>query len=171
MPIEYNIAEISEDLDDFQMSLKAIDMESVKENTLERIAEKMAEMVRQAVFGSSIRSPADKISPYEGGDGPPMATRDAWIAQKDGNKWTVTPHPQVRQRAVVLNFGYPGTIRPTDSEYMRFTVNGVPTFRKEVPGPEPTGYWQAAFRRMEQSGKLTEIASEELDEEFEEKFR
>lgn len=170
MPINYNLFEIEEDLEEFLISIKAVDMEVVKEETLRRVAQAMASMVRQMVFESNIRSPADKISPYEGGDGPPLATNEAWKVQKDGNRYTVRPDPRVEQRAVVLNFGYPGMIRPTNADYMRFTVDGVPVFRKEVPGPDETGYWQAAFQRLEQSGKLEKIASEELNEELERKF-
>lgn len=170
MPIKYDMFQIEKDLDNFLMSVESVDMESVKQETLRRVAEEMASMVRQAVFESSIKSPADKISQYEGGAGPPLATNEAWMVNKDGNRYTVTPHPEVEQRAVVLNFGYPGTIRPTNAEYMRFTVDGVPVYRKEVPGPDETGYWQVAFQRMEQSGKLEDIAQEELNKEFEEKF-
>lgn len=171
MAINFRIQNIQKDLEKMNANLEAIDMESVKERTTRRVAEKMASMVRQAVFESSIKSPASKISPYESGDGPPLATNDAWMARKTGaNRYSVFPHPEVRQRAIVLNFGYPGMIRPTNKDYLRFTVNGVPTFRKEVKGPDAVGYWQVAYRRMESSGKLEEIAEEELNIEFEEKF-
>lgn len=167
--IELSIGEFSEDLQDFQMTLEAIDMESVKENTVRRAAEEMASMVRQAVFESSIKSPASKISPYESGDGPPLATNEAWMVEKDGpNRYTVRPHPQVRQRAVVLNFGYPGEITPKNGEFLRFTVEGEPVYARSVEGPDETGYWQAAYRRMQNSGKIEEIAAEELNREFEE---
>jgi len=167
--IELSIGKFSDDLDDFQATLEAIDMESVKERTVKRAADEMAGMVRQAVFESSIKSPASKISPYESGDGPPLATNDAWIVTKDGaNRYTVRPHPQVRQRAVVLNFGYPGKITPKNGEFLKFTVEGEPVWAREVDGPEATGYWQSAIQRMRNSGKLEEIAAEELNEEFEE---
>lgn len=167
--IELSIGEFSKDLEDFQMSLEAIDIESVKEKSVRRAAQEMAGMVRQAVFESSIRSPADKISPYEGGDGPPLATNEAWLVKKDGaNRYTVQPHPRVRQRAVVLNFGYPGEITPKNSEFLVFEVEGQPVFAKSVEGPEATGYWQAAYQRMKNSGKFEDIIAEELNEEFEE---
>lgn len=171
MPIDYGMFEIEEDLDDLLMSVEAVDMESVKEETLRRVAAEMADMVRQAVIEEpDIQSPALN-SPYERGEGPSMATKDAWMVEKRGsNRYTVTPHPLVEQRATVLNFGYPGKIRPTNADYLRFTVNGVPIFRKEVEGPDETGYWQAAFQRLESSDKLEEIAREELSEELEEKF-
>ena len=171
MPIDYGIFEIREDLENFALSVQAVDMESVKEETLKRVASEMAEMVRQAVIAEpSITTPALN-SPYERGPGPSMATKDAWqVTKAGGNRYTVSPHPSVRQRAIVLNFGYPGMIRPTNADYLRFTVDGVPVFRKEVPGPDETGYWQAAFQRMESSDKLEQIAQEELDEELEEKF-
>lgn len=169
--IELSIGEFSEDLEDFEMSLKAIDMETVKRNTVRRAAQEMASMVRQAVFESSINSPADKISPYESGDGPPLATNDAWLVKKESNnEYSVQPKPEVRQRAVVLNFGYPGEITPTDSPFLVFEVNGEPVWAKSVEGPEATGYWQKAYQRMQESGKLEEIAEEELSDEFERKF-
>lgn len=169
--IELSIGEFSEDLEDFEMKLKAIDMETVKRNTVRRAAQEMASMVRQAVFESSIKSPADKISPYEEGDGPPLATNDAWLVKKkSNNEYSVQPKPQVRQRAVVLNFGYPGEITPTDEPFLVFEVNGEPVWAKSVEGPEPTGYWQKAYQRMQESGKLEEIAEEELSDEFDEKL-
>jgi hypothetical protein len=168
MPINYEIGEISDDLEDFRITLRSIDMESVKERTLKRVAQEMSKMVRQAVFESSIKSPADKISPYEGGPGPPLATGDAWIVKKEGANYVVRPHPEVRQRAVVLNFGYPGEITPNNGEFLRFMVEGEPVFARSVSGPEATGYWQAAYQRMENSGKLEDIAGEELRREFEE---
>jgi len=168
MPIQYDIGQISEDLEDFQISLRAIDMDKVKERTLERVATEMTEMVRQAVVAENdIISPAMN-SPNDRGDGPSMSTRDAWIAEKSGaNRWTVRPHPSVRQRAVVLNFGYPGTITPTSSEFLWFEFQGHPISVREVEGPDETGYWQAAFQRIESSDRLQKIASEELEEEFE----
>lgn len=170
MGIKLSIGEFSDDLDDFQASLEAIDMESVKERTVKRAAEELAGMVRQAVFESSIKSPASKISPYESGDGPPLATRDAWIVTKEGSSsYSVRPHPKVRQRAVVLNFGYPGKITPKNGEFLKFTVEGEPVWAREVDGPEATGYWQAAIQNMRSSGKLEDIAEEELQKEFEEK--
>jgi len=169
MALEMNIGQFSDDLEDFQITLEAIDMESVKENTVRRAAQEMAGMVRQAVFESSIKSPASKISPYESGDGPAMATSDAWLVEKDGpSSYTVRPHPQVRQRAVVLNFGYPGEITPKNGEFLKFTVEGQPVWARSVDGPDATGYWQAAIQKMRNSGKLEEIAAEELNKEFEE---
>jgi len=153
-----------------ELKLEQIDMESVKKRTLKRVAQEMAGMVRQAVFESTIKSPADKISKFEGGDGPPLATNDAWIVTNEGNNYTVRPHPKVRQRAVVLNFGYPGKITPNNSEFLKFQIDGEPVFAKEVDGPEATGYWRVAFNRMKSSGKLEDIAKEELEIEFEEAF-
>jgi len=171
MPIDYQLQNIEKELSQMSTNIQAVDMESVKERTLKRVAERMSWMVRQAVFESSIKSPASKISPYESGDGPPLVTNDAWLFKKTGaNRYSVFPHKDVRQRAMVLNFGYPGMIRPTNDEYLRFTVDGVPVFRKEVEGPDAIGYWQAAFQKMQNSDKLQEIANEELDAEFEEKF-
>jgi hypothetical protein len=170
MPIQLSVENIEKDLEEMEMNLHQIDMESVKEKTLKRVADEMASTVRQAVFESSIKSPASKISEYDSGEGPPMATNDAWIVKKDGeNRYTVVPHPDVRQRAIVLNFGYPGKITADDG-YMEFNVNGTPMYRKEVEGPEAVGYWQAAFQKLQNSNKLQEIGEEELEIEFEEKF-
>lgn len=171
MTLDLDVEGLAAELGVLRAQLGAIDEDEVKKETARRIAEEAAKMVRQAVFESSIRSPADKISPYEGGPGPALATSPAWIVEETGkNTYTVSPHPQVRQRAHVLNYGYPGKITPTTADYMRFTVNGVPVFRKEVDGPDPVGYWEAAFRRLEQSGKIEEIAEEVLEEEVDEKL-
>jgi len=171
MTNEFSVLNIENDLEKLQLSVEAIDMEAVKERTLKRIATEMSEMVRQAVVAEpKITSPALN-SPYTRGPGPSMATRDAWVVKKDGNdRYTVSPHPKVRQRAGVLNFGYPGTITADDGGYLKFTIDGVPTYRKEVEGPDETGYWQAAYQKINQSDKLRRIANEELEDEVEDKF-
>lgn len=173
MPIRFESSKIEQDLDEFNLRLEAIDMDSVKRKTLKRTANAMAELVRQAVVAEDdIQSPAGLLSPYESGPGAHMATLDAWhVHEKSSGQWVVEPKPQVRQRATVLNFGYPGMITPNNADALRFTVNGVPVFRESVQGPDRTGYWQAAFRRMEKSDKLRQIANEELDEEITEVFR
>lgn len=147
-------------------------MESVKENTAKRTADAMAEIVRQAVVAEDdITSPA-MSSKYSRGDGPPMATGAAWLTEKVGpNRYIVTPHPEVRQRAIVLNFGYPGRITPNNSPVLSFTINGVPVAFESVKGPDATGYWQAAYQRMQQSDKLRRIANDELEGEIEDIFR
>ncbi len=169
MGLELNIGQFSKDLEDFQVTLEAIDMESVKERTVKRAAQEMSKMVRQAIKAEpEITSPAVN-GPYERGKGPSMVQENAWLVEKDGaNSYTVRPRPEVRQRAVVLNYGYPGEITPTNGEFLKFTVEGQPVWARSVEGPDYTGYWQAAIRRMRNSGKLEEIAAEELNEEFEE---
>jgi len=171
MPIEYNVNSIKEDLNRMSANIEAVDMDSVKERTLKRVAGAMADHVREAVVAEpDITTPALN-SQYEQGPGPNMARRAAWQVRKTGaNRYSVFPHPEVRQRAVVLNFGYPGMIRPTNSEYLRFTIDGVPVFRKEVEGPDETGYWQAAYQQLQSSNKLERIAEEELNAEFEAVF-
>jgi len=156
--IEHNFGRLSESLE--------IDMEKVERNTLKRSADALAEMVRQAVVDEdSISSPANLLSEYEGGPGPSMSRRKAWVVQRIRNKWVVRPHPQVEQRATVLNYGYPGRITPNNADALRFTINGVPVYRDSVEGPERTRYWQAAVRRFRQSGELERIAQAELREE------
>lgn len=171
MPINYSIQNIEKDLAQMSANVEAIDMESVKRRTLKRVADEMSKLVRQAVVDEpSITTPALN-SPYKQGPGPSMSRHDAWMVEKTGaNRYSVFPHPEVRQRAMVLNFGYPGMIRPTNSEFLRFTVDGTPVYAEEVEGPEYTGYWQAAYRKLQNSNKLEEIAGQELQAEFEEKF-
>lgn len=171
MPIEFDVQQIQAQISDFEFKLDRVDMESVKEKTMKRTADAMAEMVRQAVVAEDdITSPAMN-SKYSRGSGPPMATSKAWLTEKVGpNRYIVTPHPEVRQRAIVLNFGYPGRITPNTADALRFTIDGVPVYAKSVKGPDPTGYWQAAYQRMQSSDKLKRIANEELEKEIDEVF-
>lgn len=157
--IEHNFEDLRHRLDD-------IDMENVERMTLKRSANALAEMVREAIVAEDdITSPADLNSIYEGGDGYPLSQRKAWVVEKSRGSWTVRPHPQVEQRATVLNYGYPGRITPNNADALRFTINGVPIYRDWVEGPDETGYWQAALRRFRKSGELERIAQAELREE------
>lgn len=173
MAIQFNISEIDNDLLEFREDLSDIDMERVKESTLRRVAEEMRDMVRLAIRQEDdITSPADLNSKYTGGPGPPMSQEAAWNVEKNGSDtYIVAPNPKVRQRAMVLNYGYPGMIRPTSGEALKFEVDGSTVFASEVEGPDPTHYWRAAREMLENSGKLEEIASEELEEEVEVAFR
>lgn len=174
MPIDLNVSNIQHEISDFAFKLEKIDMESVKKSTAKRTAEAMSEMVRQAVVaeGDIQSPPIGGNSPYTRGDGPSMSTGAAWLVEQVGSdKYVVTPHPEVRQRAIVLNYGYPGRITPNSAEALRFTIKGVPVFATSVKGPDPTGYWQAAYRRMQSSDKLERIANDELEKEIDEVFR
>lgn len=174
--LNFNVFKIEKDLDEFAFYLEEINMDTVKQRVLKYIADEMAQMVRQAVLAEEDITTPSVNSKWgqgsAGGEGrsrgASMSREKAWNVSRNGpNSYKVSPHPKVRQRAYVLNFGYPGVITPTNAEYMRFYLEGMPIFRKEVNGPEPTHYWSAAYRRMEQSGKLQRIGEEELKREFE----
>jgi len=169
MSFKFGDLEMRQDVRDFLLEIQAIDVEKVEENTVRRAAVEMSDMVRQAVIAEpEITTPAMN-SVFERGDGPSMATEDAWIVSKTGtSRYSVKPHPKVKQRAYVLNFGYPGKITPTNAEALRFTIDGIPVFRTEVQGPDATHYWAKAVQRMKNSDKLQKIGSEELQEEVEE---
>lgn len=168
MPNNFEVLGLEQGIDDFASSIDSINVDKIEKKTLKKAAHELSEMVRQAVVAEDdITSPAMN-GPYERGPGPSMATGDAWLVKESGDSYTVEPHPQVEQRAVVLNYGYPGEITPNNSEVLKFEVNGVPVFADSVSGPDYTGYWQAAMRRFRNSGKLKRIAESELEKEFEE---
>jgi hypothetical protein len=169
MGINFKQNDFENKLKEFTEDLQSIDVEEVEKRSMKRIASEMSEMVRLAVIAEDdITSPAIN-SVWDRGPGPSMSQESAWIVKQFGEtSYTVEPHPKVEQRAVVLNFGYPGTITPNNTEYMKFNLNGVPIYRKEVPGPDETGYWQAAFNNLEKSGKVEEIMEEELQKEVDE---
>jgi hypothetical protein len=162
--MNFNIEHNLEDLD------LDISMEEVKRRTLKRAADELAEMVAVAVRSEDDITSPGLNSKYGRGPGPSMATKSAWVVERKGNSYTVSPHPLVEQRAVVLNYGYPGKIRPKNADFLKFTVKGVPEpiYAKEVDGPDETGYWQAAMTNFEKSGRLEEIALEELEREAQE---
>jgi hypothetical protein len=166
MSNEFEVRNLSEELKQLKATLNQVDEERIKKRTLKRSANVLSEIVRQAVVAEpDIESPAMN-SIYERGQGPSMGTLDAWVVDNEGKSYSVKPDYRVRQRAIVLNYGYPGTITANDGGYMRFTIDGVPTFRKEVSGPDPTNYWQAALNRFEKEGHLERIARKELKNEF-----
>jgi hypothetical protein len=170
MPIEYfGFGDLSDGLKEIGLKLTEVDMDRVEKESLERMTDAMRNNVRQAVFESGeIQSPARKISKYEAGPGPAMATKDAYRVIQDGNRFVLTPRPLVRTRAVVLNEGYPGMIRPNGPSPMRFTINGFPTYRYAVRGPVKSAFWENAFQKLQNDGRIPRIMKEELEEEFDE---
>lgn len=167
MPIDYSILQVERELDEFQFSLEQIDMEEVKEDTLRSVAMVLQSYVIQQLRAESKITKGSE-SEYEEGPGPSMFSRDAWLIQKDSDsRYRLRPHPQVEQRAFVLNRGW-GEITPNSADYMRFTVDGVPVYRESVPGPDRTQYWQQAFRKLEESGEFERVASNRLQREIEE---
>lgn len=171
MPVKFGVLRIQDELEELRFNLDAIDIDKVKQETVRSTAMVMNSMVRQTLVAEErLNIPATK-GPYESGPGPSMADKDAWIVEPVGDsEYTVRPHPQVKQRAYVLNYGYSGPITPNSADALRFTINGIPVYRDSVPGPEPTNYWQAALTRMEKSGKFERIGERELRKEIEEQF-
>lgn len=170
MPVEFGTLQIQNDLEDLRFSIEAIDMENVKKETLKSIGTIMSKRVADAVEDSPHIQTGNK-GPYESGRGPSMGTKDAWVVKSGGkNRYTLTPHPLVAQRAYVLNEGWPGGMEPNNAEAMKFTVNGVPMFREHVDGPIAAGYWEAAFDQMEKSGQFERVARNTLEREIGEQF-
>lgn len=169
MTIDIRIPGFEAQLEGLEARFDAVDEEELTRETARRIANEAAEMVRTAVIAEDdIITPAMN-SPYDRGPGPSMANPNAWVVKPSGkNRFIMSPHELVEQRAYVLNYGYPGKITPNTADYLRFYVEGEPVFRKEVEGPDPTGYWEAAFRRLESSNKPKQIMEDVLDEELDE---
>lgn len=169
MTLDLGIEGLEAQLTELGASFEAVDGEDITREAARRIANEAAEMVRTAVLAEDdIITPAMN-SPYDRGPGPSMSNPNAWVVKPSGkNRFIMSPHEFVEQRAYVLNYGYPGKITPNTADYLRFYVEGEPVFRKEVEGPDPTGYWEAAFRRLESSGKAEQIMEDVLDEELDE---
>lgn len=165
MGIQYGELGVISDLEEFKFNIEKIDMDKVKTETVRVTANVMAKKVRDAVLQEP-RINTGGSGPYERGEGPSMGTKDAWIVEpKSDDSFEVRPHPLVRQRAIVLNDGYPGTITPDGDKKLRFTVYGVPMFREEVSGPEATNYWRVAFQQMQKSREMEKIGERELRKE------
>lgn len=161
----------SKELETLSAKFEAIDMDRVMRRGIQQTAKDLSEIVRQKVFESAIRSPADKISPYEGGDGPPMATQKAWVVKQEGPRsFTVEPDPRVRRRAIILEYGTRDPIEARSAEAMRFTVNGVPMYRKQVSGIRAYGYWRAAMQEIRSERKFTQNLQDEWADELETYF-
>lgn len=181
--MRFSISNIRRQLKDFRDNTEDVDTEDVKQRTLKRVAKEMNEMVRLALQAEddittpSINSKYGQGAPgasKKGGQGRSkgysMSDPRAWEVSQEGDAYVLRPQPRVQQRAVVLNYGIPGRITPNNSEYLFFWVDGVPVLKKSVDGPDPTHYWQAAWDMLQNSGRIDEIASEELEIEFEKSF-
>lgn len=166
---EFSVENLRSGLDNLDVTLSSIDEEEIKERTLKRAANEMAEMVREAVIEEDDIVTPGMNSKYGRGKGPSLSTADAWDVDESGGQYIVRPDPRVRQRAITLNYGYPGTITPDGDSPMPIQINGTPIFRWEVDGPDYTGYWQAAMRRFEASDRIGEIGAEELQRQFEQR--
>lgn len=170
MPIVWD-ERYSQELETLSGKFEAIDMDRVMRRGIEQTATDLSEIVRQQVFESAIRSPADKISPYEGGDGPPMVTQRAWQVRQEGPRsFIVEPDPRVRQRAIILEYGTKDPITTQSAEAMRFTVNGVPMYREEVSGIRAYGYWRAAMQQIRSEREFTQNLENEWADELERHF-
>lgn len=152
-----------------EVSLSDVDMDAVERRTTKRMAEEMVEYVTDAIrMEDDITSPAMN-GPNTRGPGPSLIQEMSWKVQPTGQgDYLVRPIDAVRQRAVVLNDGYPGRIYPTSAEALKFTFEGETVYADSVEGPDETGYWDAAYRRLKKSGRPLEIAKEELEREVEE---
>lgn len=170
MGLEFNVSGLIPDLEEFERDLEDIDMEKVRYRTSERLAEEMFKMVQKAIRQEDdISSPSSLNSRYDsedGQDGLPISQRKAWVVEEDGaGSHTIRPGPEQSQRAYVLNYGHPGRITPNTADYLKFYIDGVPTYRKSVAGPDPTNYWEKAIEMMQKSGKASKIMEDELEKE------
>lgn len=164
----FEITNFSDDLSELRSIISDADIEEAKEKTLKKSAYAMAEMVRQAVVAEDkITSPAMN-GEFDRGPGTSLATLRAWKVTKTGNNYTVKPNHRVEQRAVVLNYGYPGKITSNGDYPMTFNIDSVPhpVSKHEVEGPDYTGYWQKAVERFQKTDKLEKFAEEEIRKQF-----
>jgi len=176
MGFNFNNRRIQKFIDDvrnFKTNLIQFDVDRVKREATRQFAVEMTKMVIKTLKSHpDINAPAT-TGPYESGPGPSIASREAWIVKKDSRgAYSVQPHPEVRQRAVVLNDGL-GRIEPTGDGPLRWYVNGVPRFAEFIPADKThneTRYWQTAFNSLVQSGKMEDIGVTELEAEADRAF-
>lgn len=168
---EFQVTNLQSGLDELAVNLERINPEKIRKETLRRSAYEMEKMVRLAIKDEKrIRSPASLNSPFESGPGTPISQGRSWVVEEDAGTYSLRPAPKIRQRAIVLNYGYPGKITPNTSDKLWFEINGVPHSVDEVDGPEYTGYWQKALDKFQSSNRIGEIGAEELNAEFEDNF-
>lgn len=170
MGLEFNVSGIIPDLEEFERDLDDIDMERVRHRTSKRLAEAMFKMVQKAMRQSDKFESLhlnSRYSSHDGHDGPSISRRSAWSIQSTGTgSHSIRPIEAVEQRAHVLNYGHPGRITPTNEDYLKFYIDGVPTFRKSVEGPDPSNYWEKAIEMLQKSDKPERIMEDELEKEF-----
>lgn len=170
MPVTWSIEDA--EFRELVAKFSAVNIEGAVAEGVLRTAEDMQEAVRQAVVAHpDIQSPANLISQYDGGPGPPMAQTRAWqVIQLGDGAYEVRPHPQVRQRAVILEFGSSSPIVPRNANALRFNVNGVPVFADSVSGIEARRYWRSALRKVMQEDRLAENIAAAVEDEFDDKL-
>lgn len=171
MGFSFDILAAEEGLKDFRRELERINPDDITRETARDFAEKVRDVVTATIKAEGkITSPAMN-SQYNRGPGPSMVQDAAWIITQEGtDSFSIEPHPSVRQRAYVLNYGYPGRITPNSAEVLKFEVNGEPFYRESVEGPDRTLYWEHAMKIVEDSGNLENIGRYNMIAEFEEVF-
>lgn len=171
MPIKWDVRYANQ-LRTLEAKFEAIDMDRVIRRGIEQTADDLREVVRTHIVAHpGIESPARLNSPYEHGPGPSMVRRPAWIVEHTGKgTFTVKPHPKVRQRAVILEYGTRDPITPQTGDYLWFTVDGVPRSVEQVSGIEPRGYWRAAMQQIESEFRLRKNLEDAYEDELEMHF-
>lgn len=114
------------------------------------------------------------------GDGPPLASSDAWEVSEVGNmNFLIKTDPRVAERAFFLEYGT-DTVTPTTADALRFkpkSYMSVPTdedgyiYRQEVDGVREYGYFREAVREFDTSQRVKERYEGEITDRVENALR
>lgn len=166
--------QIQKQLKEFESRLALIDLDSVVEESAKETAAELTQVVRDAVAAHpEISSPANLNSEYYQGSPatsahPPLTQKRAWEVTQVGNDFRVSPVPNVRRKAMLMEFGRSAITTGPDNP-MRFWVDGMPVFTHHVDAVKPKRYWRTAVRKIRADGALSDNMQEELEKEFREK--
>lgn len=162
-------------IDKLQRNTEGVDMDKVKEQGLKNAADELAERARDNIKGTDINSPSHLNSPYYRGHpegkvtpGPSISRGEAWRVNRKGkNTYQVSIHPEVRRRAIFLEYGTSGPITSNSGNPMKFYVNGVPRLADSVSGVRAQGFWRGALAHMRSKDRVQHHVEKVLENELE----
>ena len=166
--------QIEKELDQLEKRFALIDLDSVIEEGAKASAAELTQVARDAVAAHpEIESPANLNSEYyrnspASSAHPPLTQKKAWEVTHVGNDVRVSPVPNVRRKALLMEFGRSAITTGPDNP-MRFWVDGMPIFTHHVDAVKPRQYWRTAVRKIRAEGALSDNMEDELRKEFREK--
>lgn len=165
MGFEVNVDD--SDIESLQAELKALNIRSTADESMQEVLED--EFVPFLV--NKIRAKGLVGEGPDKGDGPPLASEEAWEVIRHGNMdYTVRTTPLVSERAFYLEFGTANLIFAedvTESGSFRFESTEGPTagqiiYPKVIRGVEEYAFFREAVQEFNASDRLVNKVGDDL---------
>jgi hypothetical protein len=166
-----------EDVQDFFTNVQNFNVKS-------EISDAMKEVIRDEFIDILTDKIAEKGLIGRGvddGDGPSLASPDAWEVNEVGNmNFLIKTDSRVAERAFFLEYETTDTVTPTTADALRFkpkSYMSVPTdedgyiYRQEVDGVREYGYFREAIREFDTSQRVKERYEGEITDRVENALR